>query len=166
MRMVDLPSLCGGRHTRGMSCRMILGSCHETPLCSMFSLSRPCPWTMVRAGNLDPMYFLGSVNMDVPVVAKQSEVGISYSGPVPSPLVPKKHLNIPNVVPQFWFLVEMCLARSSTRAEGPPRTKHAIGLDDQLYTSLLSNFGFLVRFPWFRVSILIAMDEVNSCVLR
>ena len=85
---------------------------------------------MVRAGNLDPMYFLDSVNMDVPVVAKQSEVGISYSGSVPSPLIPKKHLNIPNVVPQFWLLVEICLARSSTRADGPPRTKHAIGLDD------------------------------------
>ena len=70
-------------------------------LCSMWrttiSLSRPCPWTMVRAGNLDPMYFLSSVNMDVCVVAKQSEVGISYSGSVPSPSVPKKHLNIPNV---------------------------------------------------------------------
>ena len=26
-----------------------------------------------------------------------------------------------------------------------------------LHTSLLSNFGFLVRFPWFRVSVLIAM---------
>ena len=84
----------------------------------------------MRVGNLDPMYFLDSVNMDGPVVAKQSEVGISYSGSVQLPSVPKKHLNIPNVVPQFWLLVEMCLARSSTRAEGPPRTKHAIGLDD------------------------------------
>ena len=74
----------------------------NSSLCSMWrttiSLSRPCPWTMVCAGNLDPMYFLGSVNMDVPVVAKQSEVGISYSGSVPSPLVPKKHLNIPPIL--------------------------------------------------------------------
>ena len=54
-----------------------------------------------RAGNLGPMYFLDSVNMDGPVVAKQSEVGISYSGSVQFPSVPKKHLNIPNVVPQF-----------------------------------------------------------------
>ena len=88
---------------------------------------------MVHVGNLGPMYFLDSVNMDGPVVAKaakQSEVGISCSGSVQLPSVPKKHLNIPNVVPQFWLLVELCLARSSTLAEGPPRTKHVIGLDD------------------------------------
>ena len=36
----------------------------------------------MRGGNLDPMYFLDSANMGVPVVAKQSEVGISYSGSV------------------------------------------------------------------------------------
>ena len=35
-----------------------------------------------------------------------------------------------------------------------------------LYTSLPSSFGFLVRFPWFIVSMLIVRDEVNSCVLR
>ena len=94
---------------------------------------------MVLAGNLDPMYFLDSVNMDVPVVAKQSEVGISYSGSVPSSLVPKKHLKIPNVVPQFWLLVEMCLARSSTLADGPPRTKRAIGLDDRCLITMPCN---------------------------
>ena len=31
---------------------------------------------------------------------------------------------------------------------------------------LPSSFGFLVRFPWFIVSMLIVRDEVNSCVLR
>ena len=35
-----------------------------------------------------------------------------------------------------------------------------------LFTSLLSSFGFLVRCPWFMVSMLIVMDEVNSCALR
>ena len=55
----------------------------------------------MRGGNLGPMYFLESVNMDGPVVAKQSEVGMSYSGSVQFSSAPKKHLNIPNVVPQF-----------------------------------------------------------------
>ena len=59
-------------------------------LCLMWrttiSLLRPCPWTVVRVGNLGPMYFLDSVNMNGPVVARQSEVGVSYSGSV----VPKK----------------------------------------------------------------------------
>ena len=53
----------------------------------------------MRVGNLCPMYFLDSENMDGPVVAKQSEVGISYSGSVQLPSVPKKHLNIPNGSP-------------------------------------------------------------------
>ena len=53
------------------------------------------------AGNLGPMYFLDTVNMDVPVAAKQSEVGMSYSGSMQFSSVPKKHLNIPNVVPQY-----------------------------------------------------------------
>ena len=74
-------------------------------LCSIWrttiSLFRPCPWTMVPAGNLGPMYFLDSVNMDVPVVAKQFKVGMSYSGSMQFSSVPKKHLNIPNVVPQY-----------------------------------------------------------------
>ena len=39
--------------------------------------------------------------MDVPVVARQSEVRMSYSASVQWFSVPKKHLNIPNVVPQF-----------------------------------------------------------------
>ena len=61
----------------------------------------PCPWTVVRGGNFGPMYFLDSVNMDIPVVARQSEVGMSCSVSVQLFSVPKKHLNIPNVVPQF-----------------------------------------------------------------
>ena len=72
-------------------------------LCSMWrttiSLLRPCPWTVVRGGNLGPMYFLDSVSLGGPVVTKQSEVGMSYSMQFSS--VPKKHQNIPNVVPQF-----------------------------------------------------------------
>ena len=35
-----------------------------------------------------------------------------------------------------------------------------------LYTSLPSGFGFLVRFPWFIVSVLIVRDEMSSFVLR
>ena len=35
-----------------------------------------------------------------------------------------------------------------------------------LFIPLLSSFGFLARFPWFMVSMLIVMDEVNSCALK
>ena len=46
---------------------MISEACHETHHSARYG-ERPCPWTMVRAGNLGPMYFLDSVNMDGPVV--------------------------------------------------------------------------------------------------
>ena len=45
----------------------------------------------MRGGNLGPMCFLDSMNMDVPVVARQSEVGMSYSASVQWFLVAKKH---------------------------------------------------------------------------
>ena len=74
---------------------MISGACRETHHSAQYGERQsPC------LGH-GPMYFLDSVNMDGPVVAKQSEVGISYSGSVQLPSVPKKHLNIPNVVPQL-----------------------------------------------------------------
>ena len=56
---------------------------------------------------------------------------MSYSGSIQPISVPKTHLNIPNVVPQFWDLVEMYLAKSSTLACSLPRAKHAMGLADQ-----------------------------------
>ena len=130
----------------------------------------------MRAGSLGPMYFLDSVNMDVPIVAKQSEVGISYSGSVQLPSVPKKHLNIPtlsgNVSCQKFHSCRRSATDKACDRSGWPLLDHDALVSesderlDELPGFLIINFGFLVRFPWFRVSMLIAMDEVNSCILR
>ena len=52
-------------------------------------------------------------------------------------LAPRKNLNIPNVVPQSWNLVDMHLAKSSTMSCSSPRTKHAMGADQDLITMRL-----------------------------